>query len=87
MPNYGPRMSTRQQEPLMNSNVSSTNPAALAKCNSLCGDSAYSRNDIMSWCEARGIDYVFGLAGERLGRMTLPLHEPKLSISTAKSAS
>lgn len=38
------------------------------------GDSAYSRDDIMSWCEARGIDYVFGLAvNERLKRMTLPL--------------
>jgi len=37
------------------------------------GDSAY-RDDIMSWCEARKIDYVFGLAGnERLVRMTLPL--------------
>lgn len=40
------------------------------------GDSAYSRNDIMSWCEARGIDYAFGLAGnERLVRMTLPLQD------------
>jgi hypothetical protein len=37
------------------------------------GDSAYARDDIMSWCEARKIDYVFGLAGnERLVRMTLP---------------
>ncbi|GAA6615021.1 transposase [Scytonema sp. NUACC26] len=27
------------------------------------GDSAYSREDIMAWCESqRGIDYVFGLA-------------------------
>lgn len=40
------------------------------------GDSAYSRDDIMSWCEARGIDYVFGLAvNERLMRMTLPLQQ------------
>jgi len=73
----------------MNSNVCPTNPAALAPSATRCArDSAYSRNDIMSWC-ARGIDYVFGLAGnERLGRMTLPLHSrPKLSISTAKSAS
>ncbi len=38
------------------------------------GDSAYARDDIMSWCEARGIEYVFGLASnERLVRMTLPL--------------
>jgi len=34
---------------------------------SVRGDSAYARDDIMSWCEARKIDYVFGLAGnERL---------------------
>lgn len=38
------------------------------------GDSAYSRDEIMSWCEARGIDYAFGLPGnERLERMTLSL--------------
>ncbi len=40
------------------------------------GDSAYSRDDITSWCEARGIDYVLGLAvNERLMRMTLPLEQ------------
>lgn len=40
------------------------------------GDSAYSRDDIMSWCEARGIDYVFGLAvNERLMRMTVTLQQ------------
>ncbi|MHC5764004.1 transposase, partial [Nostoc sp.] len=27
------------------------------------GDSAYSRDDIMTWCESQtGVDYVFGLA-------------------------
>jgi len=26
------------------------------------GDSAYSQEDIMAWCESQGIDYVFGLA-------------------------
>ena len=40
------------------------------------GDRAYARDDIMSWCEARKIDYAFGLAGnERLVRMSLPLQE------------
>jgi Transposase DDE domain group 1 len=36
------------------------------------GDSAYSREDIMSWCESRtGVDYVFGLAqNSRLIKMT-----------------
>ncbi len=35
------------------------------------GDSAYSRDDIMSWCEVNGVDYVFGYASNsRLQRMT-----------------
>lgn len=36
------------------------------------GDSAYSREDIMSWCEFQpGVDYVFGLAkNSRLIKMT-----------------
>lgn len=38
------------------------------------GDSAYSREDIMSWCESQpGVDYVFGLAkNSRLILMTRP---------------
>ena len=40
------------------------------------GDSAYSRENIMTWCESQGIDYVFGLASnERLVRMTLAIQE------------
>lgn len=40
------------------------------------GDSAYSRENIMAWCESQGIDYVFGLASnERLVRMTLVIQE------------
>jgi hypothetical protein len=37
------------------------------------GDSAYSREEIMSWCESQpGVDYVFGLAkNSRLIKMTL----------------
>lgn len=37
------------------------------------GDSAYSREEIMSWCESQpGVDYVFGLAkNNRLTKMTL----------------
>lgn len=36
------------------------------------GDSAYSRDDIMTWCESQpGLDYVFGLAqNSRLIQMT-----------------
>ena len=36
------------------------------------GDSAYSRDDIMTWCESQtGVDYVFGLAqNSRLIQMT-----------------
>lgn len=34
------------------------------------GDSAYSREEIMSWCEAqKGVDYVFGLATNSQLRM------------------
>lgn len=40
------------------------------------GDSAYSREDIMAWCESQGIDYVFGLASNaRLMRMSLDTQE------------
>lgn len=38
------------------------------------GDSAYARNEIMSWCEEHGVDYVLGLpSNERLQRMTREL--------------
>lgn len=44
------------------------------------GDSAYSREDIMAWCESQGIDYVFGLASNaRLMRMTLATQEKALA--------
>ena len=29
------------------------------------GDSHYARPEAMEWCEANGIDFVFGLAGSR----------------------
>ncbi len=35
----------------------------------LRGDSCFAREEIMAWCEARGVDYVFGLArNQRLER-------------------
>ena len=38
------------------------------------GDSAYARDEIMSWCEEQGVDYVLGLpSNERLQRMTCEL--------------
>lgn len=44
------------------------------------GDSAYSREDIMTWCESKGIDYVFGLASNaRLMRMSLATQEKALA--------
>ena len=27
------------------------------------GDGHYGRPEVMAWCEANGIDYIFGLAG------------------------
>lgn len=43
----------------------------------LRGDSGFGRNPIMSWCEANGVEYVFGLArNKRLQRaIGRPLHE------------
>ncbi len=38
------------------------------------GDSAYARDEIMSWCEEHNVDYVLGLpSNERLQRMTCEL--------------
>jgi hypothetical protein len=37
------------------------------------GDSGFCRNELMSWCEANGVDYVFGLArNQRLRRIIGP---------------
>jgi hypothetical protein len=37
------------------------------------GDSHYGREEAMSWCEANGVDYVFGLAGNSvLDRLVEP---------------
>ena len=30
------------------------------------GDSHYGRHEAMAWCEANGVDYIFGLAGNRV---------------------
>lgn len=39
----------------------------------LRGDSGFCRNELMSWCEANGVDYVFGLArNQRLLRIIGP---------------
>lgn len=32
----------------------------------LRGDSHYGRPEVMAWCEANGLDYIFGLAGNRV---------------------
>ncbi len=56
------------------------------------GDSAYSRSDIMVWCESQpGVDYVFGLAqNSRLIKMTTATqskakHEFEQKLSTVVS--
>ena len=44
------------------------------------GDSAYSREEIMAWCESEGIDYIFGLASNaRLVRMSIATQEKALA--------
>lgn len=44
------------------------------------GDSAYARDEIMSWCEQNGMDYVLGFASnERLQRMTHDLESKALA--------
>jgi hypothetical protein len=38
------------------------------------GDGHYGRPEVMAWCEANGLDYIFGLAGNAvLGRLVEPL--------------
>jgi hypothetical protein len=40
------------------------------------GDSHYGRHEVMTWCEANGIDYIFGFAGNAvLGAMVKPAAE------------
>lgn len=43
----------------------------------LRGDSGFCRNELMSWCESNGVDFVFGLArNKRLRRIIgLQMHE------------
>jgi len=44
------------------------------------GDSAYARDEIMSWCEEHNVDYVLGLpSNQRLQRMTHELERSKQS--------
>ena len=45
----------------------------------LRGDSGFCRNGLMSWCEANGVDFVFGLArNQRLSRIIgREMHEAK----------
>lgn len=52
------------------------------------GDSAYSRENIMTWCESQGIDYVFGLASNERKRADDPGHSRKSlrRICTNKAA-
>jgi hypothetical protein len=38
------------------------------------GDSHYGRPEVMAWCEANGLDYIFGLSGNAvLGRLAEPV--------------
>jgi hypothetical protein len=38
------------------------------------GDSHYGRPEVMAWCEANGLDYIFGLSGNAvLDRMVEPV--------------
>ena len=39
------------------------------------GDSHYGRPQAMAWCEANGVDYIFGLAGNRA------LHAPAYEVA------
>ena len=31
----------------------------------ICGDGYYGRPEVMGWCEANGVAYVFGLTGTK----------------------
>jgi len=48
------------------------------------GDSAYARDEIMSWCEEHNVDYVLGLpSNQRLQRMTHELESKAKAESNA----
>ena len=45
----------------------------------LRGDSGFARDDLMAWCEANRVDFVFGLAGNvRLNKMSVKLRPHEL---------
>jgi hypothetical protein len=52
------------------------------------GDSGFCRDDLMSWCEARGVDYVLGLAkNSRLkAAITTELAEAKVQYEASLQA-
>jgi hypothetical protein len=53
------------------------------------GDSGFCRDDLMSWCEANGVDFVLGLAkNERLKTMSAPAASDALleHLRTGKAA-
>ncbi|GAB6054454.1 IS1380 family transposase [Magnetospira thiophila] len=45
------------------------------------GDSGFARNNLMNWCEANGVDYIFGLA-----RNSYLLHKARMTRSRAAVA-
>src|ERR1700709_66381 len=51
------------------------------------GDSHYGRPEVMAWCEANGIDYIFGLPGNAvLNRLVEPLaDEARLRRATTQA--
>lgn len=54
----------------------------------LRGDSGFCREHLMSWCEANGVDYLFGLAkNARLQRITgCQMHEAQLEFEATGQA-
>ena len=49
------------------------------------GDSHYGRPEVMAWCEANGVDYIFGLAGNAvLDRLVEP-HADDVRVRRAEA--
>ena len=54
----------------------------------LRGDSGFCRNELMSWCESNGVDYVFGLArNQRLRKIIgLQMHQATVAVEADRQA-
>ena len=51
----------------------------------LRADSGFARDELMAWCEANGVDYVFGLA--RNSRLLAEIESPLAEAAAAHAAS